>query len=58
MPDPIRVALIEDQRATREGLTQLINGSGGFFVAGRYASGEEALKRIAADPDGALDSLG
>jgi DNA-binding NarL/FixJ family response regulator len=59
MPDPIRVALIEDQRATREGLTQLINGSGGFFVAGRYASGEEALKRIAADrPDVILTDIG
>ena len=59
MADPIRVALIEDQRATREGLTQLINGSGGFFVAGRYASGEEALKRIAADdPDVILTDIG
>lgn len=59
MADPIRVALIEDQRATREGLTQLINGSGGFYVVGRYASGEEALKRIAADqPDVILTDIG
>jgi len=59
MADNIRVAIIEDHRATREGLAQLISGSPGFEVVGRYASGEEALKRIADDrPDVVLTDLG
>lgn len=59
MADQIRVVLIEDQRGTREGLTQLINGSPGFIVSGRYASGEEALRKMIADrPDVVLTDLG
>jgi DNA-binding NarL/FixJ family response regulator len=40
-------------------LSQLINGSQGFFVAGRYGSGQEALQRIAEDrPDVVLTDIG
>src|SRR5258708_37700777 len=40
---PIRVALVEDQRRTREGLAALIGGAAGFEIAGTYGSMEEAL---------------
>jgi DNA-binding NarL/FixJ family response regulator len=59
MAAEIRVVLIEDHRGTREGLAQLINGSPGFRVTGRYASGEEALRQIRADaPDVVLTDIG
>jgi DNA-binding NarL/FixJ family response regulator len=59
MAENIRVVLIEDHRSTREGLAQLIGGSPGFSVAGRYGSGEEALQQIAADhPDVVLTDIG
>ena len=46
----IRVALVEDQRRTREGLAPLISGSPGFQVAGQYSSMEEALPAIEGEP--------
>lgn len=53
------MALIEDQRRTREGLASLINGSPGMCVVGQYSSAEEALPRIvAARPDVILTDLG
>jgi len=59
MAETIRVVLIEDHRGTREGLAQLINGSPGFHVAGRYSSGEEALKQLTQDrPDVVLTDIG
>lgn len=59
MPQPIRVALIEDQRQTREGLAALIGGSPAMQVVARYASGEDALAEIAAQrPDVVLTDLG
>ena len=59
MAGSIRVVLVEDHRGTREGLAQLISGSPGFQVAGRYSSGEEALKQIANDaPDVLLTDIG
>jgi DNA-binding NarL/FixJ family response regulator len=59
MAESIRVVLIEDHRVTREGLAQLISGSPGFHVAGRYASGEEALKQILGErPDVVLTDIG
>src|SRR5690348_10984593 len=59
MADPIRVVLIEDHRGTREGLAYLINGSPGFVVAGRYGSGEDALKRVVEDrPDVVMTDIG
>src|SRR5215469_7479576 len=46
LPDPIGVAIIEDQRTIREGLAALINGTDGFRCTGSYESMEEALKKI------------
>jgi len=40
---PIRVAIIEDQRRTREGLRALIDGSQGYRCVGAWGSIEEAL---------------
>ncbi len=45
---PIRVALVEDQRRTREGLQALIEGSQGFVCVAAWRSIEEAM---AADGD-------
>lgn len=44
--DYIRIALIEDQKRTREGLSALIGGSPGMAVVGEYASGDKALAEI------------
>ena len=41
--EPIRVAIVEDQQGTREGLATLIAGSAGFVVRGSYGSMESAL---------------
>ena len=41
---PIRVALVEDDRATREGLGLLIDGTPGFRCVGMFRSVEEALR--------------
>lgn len=40
---PIRVALVEDERRTREGLRALIEGSPGFVCLSAWRSVEEAL---------------
>lgn len=59
LPDPIKVALIEDQRTIREGLTALISGTEGFQCIDSYASMEEALPRISAWlPDVVLADIG
>jgi DNA-binding NarL/FixJ family response regulator len=41
---PIRVAIVEDDRATREGLCVLINGTPGFACTGTWRSVEDALR--------------
>jgi DNA-binding NarL/FixJ family response regulator len=46
---PITVAIIEDQPVLREGLAFLINSTEGFRCTGRFASVEQALRRIADD---------
>lgn len=46
----IRVAIVEDEKAIREGVAALINGSEGFSSEYRYATAEEALREI---PDAA-----
>jgi DNA-binding NarL/FixJ family response regulator len=46
----IRVALVEDQKRTREGLTALIDGTPGFAVGGSFGSMEDALRGFASDP--------
>jgi DNA-binding NarL/FixJ family response regulator len=45
----IRVAIVEDQQATREALAILIGNTAGFAVTGRFASMEEALPRLQVD---------
>ena len=47
---PIRVAIIEDMREVRDGLTVLIDGTHGFRCAGSYRTMREALDRIAEQP--------
>src|SRR5262249_29614192 len=45
-----RVALVEDDLYTREGLAALIAGTPGFRCVGAYGSAEGALKSPAAEP--------
>jgi len=47
---PISVAIIEDQRETREGLAFLINNADDFECRHVYASVEDALKGIETNP--------
>ena len=42
---PIRVAIVEDDRATREGLGMLISGTPGYQCVNTFRSVEEALRR-------------
>jgi DNA-binding NarL/FixJ family response regulator len=42
----INVAIVEDRREIREGLTMLIGGTEGFLCTGSYRSVEEALDKI------------
>lgn len=56
---PINVAIIEDRRELREGLSMLINGTEGFVCSGTYRSMEEALDAMAAaPPDIVLSDIG
>jgi DNA-binding NarL/FixJ family response regulator len=50
----IRVALVEDQQLTREGLALLIGGSPGFAICGQHGSMEEAIEGIRANPPDVL----
>jgi DNA-binding NarL/FixJ family response regulator len=54
-PDPIKVAIIEDQRTIREGLAALIGGTDGFRCTGSYGSMEEALMKIGSNTENAPD---
>lgn len=55
----IRVAIIEDQRETREGLRTLVNGMRGYRCTGAFRSMEEALERISWDlPEVVLVDIG
>jgi DNA-binding NarL/FixJ family response regulator len=45
----IRVAIVEDQQATREALAILIGNTPGFEITGRFATMEQALPRLEAD---------
>jgi DNA-binding NarL/FixJ family response regulator len=50
--EPIRVAIVEDDRATREGLGMLISGTPGYVCVGEFRSVEEALRSMGRDvPD-------
>jgi DNA-binding NarL/FixJ family response regulator len=56
--DTIRVALIEDDSATREGLRMLIDSADGFQCAGAFSSAEEGLRRLDTRPDVLLLDVG
>jgi DNA-binding NarL/FixJ family response regulator len=45
----IRTAIVEDQRAIREGLAVLIDGTPGYSCTGSYGSMEEAIEKIRRD---------
>ena len=51
MAQEIRVAIIEDQKPTRDGLATLIGGTPGYFVTATFASMEEALTSTSEKPD-------
>ena len=46
----IRVAIVEDQREIREGLSLLIGGAKGYSSTGAWPSMEEAIRSIGANP--------
>ncbi len=52
--EPIRVAIIEDDRATREGLAMLINGTPGYRCRATFRSVEDALRSIGGDASDVL----
>jgi DNA-binding NarL/FixJ family response regulator len=50
--EPIRVAIIEDNKTTRDGLAMLITGTPGYACVARFESMEEALRLISLEvPD-------
>jgi DNA-binding NarL/FixJ family response regulator len=58
-PQEIRVAIVEDQRRTREGLAAEISGAGGLRLVGAYESMEEALPALEKQvPDVLLTDIG
>jgi len=58
-PASIKVAIIEDRREIREGLTILINGTEGFCCTASFGSVEEALAQLSHDlPDVVLMDIG
>lgn len=54
---PIRIAIIEDHDDFREGLYHLFRTTEGFECTGRFATVEEALRKIS-DPDVVLLDIG
>lgn len=46
MSTPITVAIVEDNRGTREGLVELLGRSQNLRCVGAYATGEEAVREI------------
>jgi YesN/AraC family two-component response regulator len=58
-PEVIKVAIIEDRREIREGLSMLIGGTQGYICTGSYRSMEEALDKISRElPDVVLSDIG
>ncbi|HEU0176457.1 MAG TPA: response regulator transcription factor [Blastocatellia bacterium] len=59
MPDLINVAIIEDLREVREGLTALVNGTPGFRCSGGFRTVADALRAMDSErPDVILTDLG
>jgi DNA-binding NarL/FixJ family response regulator len=55
----ISVAIVEDQKATRDGLARLVGRSTGYRLAGAFGSMEEALPALARAPvDVVLSDIG
>jgi DNA-binding NarL/FixJ family response regulator len=55
----VSVAIIEDQREVREGLSILINGTSGFRCTGSFRTMEDALRTLANQlPDVILTDIG
>src|SRR5436190_20115460 len=55
----IRVAIVEDRREIREGLSTIINGTPGFHCTDSYRTMEDALERIGGNlPDIVLNDIG
>jgi DNA-binding NarL/FixJ family response regulator len=53
--EPIRIAVVEDDKTVREGLQMLLNGSLGFSCVATYGNGEDAVAGLpAVKPDVAL----
>lgn len=48
---PIRVGIVEDDKAVRDGLAQLIGGTPGYECAAAFRSVEEAMANMTAPPD-------
>lgn len=46
-PEPITVLVVDDHPIMRQGIRDLLNGSGRFAVVGEAADGEEALRTAA-----------
>lgn len=46
----VRVAIVEDDRVTRETLSALVREDGGFELTAAYADAESAIPGLAADP--------
>lgn len=50
--EPIRIAVVEDDKTVREGLQMLLNGSPGFTCVAAYGNGEDAVAGLPeASPD-------
>lgn len=55
----INVAIIEDRREIRDGLSMLINGTEGYACTGKFSSMEEGLRSLGASlPDVVLCDIG
>jgi len=50
MANEIKIAIVEDQKQTREGLATLIGGTPGYRTVGCFGSMEQALVRIDWEP--------
>lgn len=50
MNGDVRVAIVEDQRGLRDGLSAMIGGTPGFALVGAFGSMEDALVELEVDP--------
>ena len=58
-PQPVRIAIVEDQAGVAESLKKLVNRSPGLQVIGTYSNGEAALEEIPRQkPDLVLMDIG